>query len=41
MLVDGEVAMNEVIGAKKSRKHCLIFKVEFEKAFCEQILYFE
>lgn len=33
MLVDGEVAMNEVIDAKKSRKPCLIFKIDFEKDY--------
>jgi hypothetical protein len=33
-LVDGVVAVNEIIDlAKKSRKECLIFKVDFEKAY--------
>jgi hypothetical protein len=33
-LVDGVVVVNEVIDfAKKSRKKCLIFKVDFEKAY--------
>ncbi|MCH82139.1 cytochrome P450, partial [Trifolium medium] len=33
-LVDGVVAVNEIIDlAKKSRKECLIFKVDFEKVY--------
>jgi hypothetical protein len=33
-LVDGVVAVNEIIDlAKKSRKECLIFKADFEKAY--------
>jgi hypothetical protein len=33
-LVDGVVAVNEIIDlAKQSRKECLIFKVDFEKAY--------
>ncbi|MCI24595.1 RNA-directed DNA polymerase (Reverse transcriptase), partial [Trifolium medium] len=33
-LVDGVVAVNEIIDlAKKSGKDCLIFKVNFEKAY--------
>jgi hypothetical protein len=33
-LVDGVVAVNEIIDvARKSRKECLIFKVDFEKAY--------
>jgi len=32
--VDGVVAVNEVIDfARKDRKDCLIFKVDFEKAY--------
>jgi hypothetical protein len=33
-LVDGVVAVNEVIDlARKLKKECLIFKVDFEKAY--------
>ena len=33
-LVDGVVAVNEVIDfARKARKECLVFKVDFEKAY--------
>jgi hypothetical protein len=33
-LLDGVVAINEIIDqAKKLRKECLIFKVDFEKAY--------
>lgn len=33
-LVDGVVAVNEIIDlARKSRRECLIFKVDFEKAY--------
>jgi hypothetical protein len=33
-LVEGVVVVNEVIDfAKKARKNCLIFKVDFEKAY--------
>lgn len=34
MLVDGVVAINEVIDvAKRSKRHCLILKLDFEKAY--------
>jgi len=33
-LVDGVLVVNEVVGwAKKTHKDCLIFKVDFEKAY--------
>lgn len=33
-LVDGVVAVNEIIDfARKAKKECLIFKVDFEKAY--------
>lgn len=34
MLVDGVVTINEVVDvAKRSKRHCLIFKLDFEKAY--------
>jgi len=36
--VDGVVAVNEIIDlARKSRRECLIFKVDFEKA-CDSVV---
>ena len=33
-LMDGEIAVNEIIDlARKTKSECLIFKVDFEKAY--------
>lgn len=41
LLVDGVFAMNELVDlAKKSKKSCFIFKVDFEKAFDSVSWYF-